>query len=323
MTEDRHTCLFSNGLCQSGTVEGDVKTPAKTEAPDSLCPPCERLVARSVDELPEMWLRLHTSVGDKAIRRSDKVSGTRVLPVPLNLDVDALKLSIVEWLTAAAAVVAVQLNTADPSPANATDREHGEVVGKCVRLLTPHLDKLLGAPADCVTVWRRERVWDKDNLEFWQKDTPAQEDMSGIDIAAKLVRTHKLARSLLGQTNPRYRLSLPCSGCEAPTLFRKIDRQPDGDVMDTVSCDSCGRVTPYKHYEFLATVFVDEEKKRLAEEEAEVNAELERRATAAEQRAAELEAKLSKVRLLTVTPVDEFDVGTLVLFIKDALGEAA
>jgi hypothetical protein len=335
---DRHNCVWTGGLCSSGTVnEQGEAIPAVSEAPDALCPHCEKHLEKCVSELSEMWLQLAVSVGEKSMRRSDKVSGTRTLQVPINLDIDTLKTEVLEWLVAAAARVSEALNTSDPAPrlrrshvargeehhdsaATSTDSEHGEVVIRCVRLLLPHLDKLIAAPSDTLMVWRRK--YESDESGEWYKDTLTAEDMSGAEIAGKLARAHKTGQRILGHTNSKIKQKLVCPLCLEETLFRTVRATTSGRVVDEVHCETCDMTRSHEHYETMCKVSVNAIKEERVTEEERLVAWF-----AAEELWEQLQDALGRLerleRGLYLAGTPEFAALPAGQFAREVLGEAA
>lgn len=298
MTEDRHACL-AGPKCRASVVEDGRKLPAKTEAPDTLCRACVKALERALEELPQLWVRLQLALGDKHTGQGQKVSGTRTLPIPLSTAAEELQAGIVEWLCAAAARVAEQLNADDPQPTSRITAEHARIVQACIRLITPHIDKLLASETDAVTVWGREG------------DATTLTDMSGVDIALELKRLHKRAKLLL--EGPGGQRDLPCPLCESLTVHRHVYKNIAGKVHDIVVCDSCGKDWDYERYGQICEVA----ERHINEEDAEDEVD--------EQQVAELEAlrgKVDRLHKLVGMPdaeVEQFSPQTLIAYLKEVL----
>lgn len=270
MSEDRHRCLAGSG-CGSSVVEDGVKQPAHTEAPDSLCEGCIKSLDRVIGELPEMWISLELALGDKGQGQDQRVSGTRVPPIPLSVTTAAVMDSLVEWVSAGASRVAEMINTTDPSPASRTTQEQGQAIVDGCRLLRTNLDRLLESESDTVSVWlgpketgRPGETWTD---SFGNRRGIKLVDMTGIDIGLEIQRQHRLGRAILGHTQPRQRQPLPCPLCSSATVYRTV-RTIRGKVFDEVNCDSCGRGGSYDWFQRMVGVALHHiEEERVTEDE--------------------------------------------------------
>jgi hypothetical protein len=236
---------------------------------------------------------LSVAIGDKRVGASEKVSGSKSPPIPLNVDVEAAQEAVVWWLQIAAARIAEKLGIDEPEAQSRITTEHARIVEACVRLLRPHVDTLLASPEDSVRVWRRTG------------ESSSFVDKSGIDIAAELVRAHRNARRILGATTPRFRLSMPCPACSSPSLFRRVDKT-DAGVRDEVSCDACRVMWTHDHYLRLVSIFVADEQERQEREDMAINLELQQRAELAEYLLAEKVWQMSLARDCTDISAADF-----------------
>jgi hypothetical protein len=279
-----HRCL-ARTQCRASVMEDGKKMPALTECPDTLCPSCLQLVTRSVDEMPELWLALHLSIGDQTRRPNQKVSASRQPPINLNTDVDALKVAMVEWLTAAAARVAEALNVDDPHPRNNTDSEHARIVWACTRLLASNADRLVSLPADDVMVWLSsaetgypgERLYvDEHGIEH---PGVGQVEMTGAELGLKLVDLRRRARNLLA-LSVHDKVQLPCPYCNEISLTRQHAVYSTGygsSEVDRVDCHLCKRDWQYSHYQQLCLIWVEEDKVEREKLQKQLNEEVKRR----------------------------------------------
>lgn len=69
------------------------------------------------------------------------------------------------------------------------------------------------------------------------------------DSAEEVHDIHRRVRRLLGQTRFAQRLPTPCPSCDTAALVRTVDQ---------INCEECGTVIREEHYEFMATVILDE-----------------------------------------------------------------
>lgn len=256
MSDDRHRCL-SGRQCRFATMEvvdGEKQRVLPlTEKPDTLCTGCISSLRRFIDEAPETWLSLQEALGDRSMRAGEKVSGTKSPPIPIDVEVDAAKEALTEWLIAAAARVAETMGVDDPQPKSRTDDEQHRIIDACTRLVAPNVDRLLDSPMDAVTVWRRTG------------ESTTFVDMSGVDIALELDKVNTRIRRILGTTTPKQWLSLYCPDCDTKTLYRTVDVRGDGKVRDEVSCATCQLSWPYERYSQLCLIVAKEDEMQRAE----------------------------------------------------------
>jgi ribosomal protein L37AE/L43A len=69
------------------------------------------------------------------------------------------------------------------------------------------------------------------------------------DSATEIHDLHTDVRRLLGQTRFVQRLPTPCPACDTAALVRTVDQ---------IACEECGEVIKPEHYDFMATVILDE-----------------------------------------------------------------
>lgn len=208
-----------------------------------------------------IWVALHMAVGDQNMRAGQKVSGSRAARINVNTDVDSAKVEIVEWLVAAAARVAEQMNIDDPQPRNNTDTEHARIVSVCTRIIGPNLDKLLAAGEDDVTIWLPSSQTPFPGERMYNEDHGREHKgvgiiaMSGTRVALKLRELHRDARALLALTTPLDKLSLPCPGCNQYELSRRHTRWGTSEI-DQIDCGNCKLNWPYLRYRQLCLIWV-------------------------------------------------------------------
>jgi hypothetical protein len=263
--EAPHRCMAGTACRGAKLIEKGEQRAAITEKPDSLCARCRGAISLAFNDITETWLALHMAIGDQTRRSAPKVSGSRTPPINLNTDVDALKMSIVEWLVAAAARVAETLNTDDPHPRNNTDTEHVRVVIACSKLIEPNVDALTAAPADDTMVWLPasetaypgERKYIDDNGH--EHHGVGIVRLTGLQIAHRIVELRRKARSLLAMTAPNDKLSLPCPGCNQCELSRRHILTISGKEVDEIHCGNCALTWPYDRYRQLCLIVVKED----------------------------------------------------------------
>ncbi|OYN80439.1 hypothetical protein CG716_09960 [Mycolicibacterium sphagni] len=216
-----------------------MELPALTEKPESICEACRKHVQAVVDDSPAVWDSLHGALGDRSMRAGqERVAGTKNPPIPIDVEVDAVKDALADWLVAAAARVAELLNVDDPQPKSRIDREQRRIVGACTKLVSPHVDALLAAPAESVTVWRKTG------------ESRTFVDKTGIDICLEIVRCHRVAHAILGDQHIHQSVQLPCPNCHARRCSRTVTTRKNGDVDDLIACAECKSSWTYEIYQF-------------------------------------------------------------------------
>lgn len=250
-----HRCLSPQ--CRFAKVETIDGQPQKvlpqTEKPDSLCDGCISSIERFIEEATKTWDSLQEALGDRSMRGGEKVSGTKSPPIPIDVEVDAAKEALTEWLVVAAARVAETMNVDDPQPKSRTDVEQRRIVDACSRLITPNIDRLLDSPPDSVTVWRKTG----ESLTYV--------DMAGTDIGLELDKVNTRIRRILGTTTPKQWLTLYCPDCDTKTLYRTVDVRGDGNVRDEIACATCPLKWPYERYQQLCLIIAQEDEMQRAE----------------------------------------------------------
>lgn len=280
--EITHACIAGQE-CRGATTTDGQRSPKTTEKPDAVCEPCTHAVTVAVNDMVEIWLALHMAIGDQTRRKAQKVSGSRSAPINLNTDVDALKMSITEWLVAAAARVAETLNIDDPHPRNNTDTEHARIILACTRILTPHIDTLTHSGADDVMVWLSASETEYPGERFYI-DTDGVPHVgvsivryTGLQIANQLVNLRRKARSLLALTTPQDKLSMPCPGCNQNELTRSHIVSINGKDIDQIDCGSCRLSWPYERYRQLCLIWVKEDEMERDKLQKQLDAERQKR----------------------------------------------
>jgi hypothetical protein len=288
-----HRCLASTG-CR-GAVSVDDPTTGQTSRQAALipqehglCDACRNNVEHTINDLTETWLALHMAIGDTGRSLNQKVTISRAAPINLNTDADALKVSIVEWVSAAAARVAEQLNIRhdDDHPGvearNSTDAEAARVMIASTRILSPNVDRLIEQPADEVMVWLTPKETQYPGERKYIDENGIThvgirvEPMSGAELALKLIELRRKARSFLALTTPLDKLSLPCPRCNQYELTRKHERRR-GREIDQIDCGACSLNWPYEQYRNLTLIWVRDDEMEREKLQKQLDAEKERR----------------------------------------------
>lgn len=288
-----HRCLAGTG-CR-GAVSVDDSTTGKTmrqaaliEQEHGLCDGCRNNVEHTINDLTETWLALHMAIGDTSRRLNQNVSISRAAPINLNTEADALKVAIVEWVSAAAARVAEQLNIQrdDDRPGvearNATDTEAARVMIAATRILGPNIDRLIELPADNVMVWLTSKETQyPGELKYVDENGTTHigwrvEPMTGAELALKLIELRRKARSFLALTTPLDKLSLPCPRCNQYELTRKHERRRNREI-DQIDCGACSLNWPYEQYRNLTLIWVRDDEMEREKLQKQLDTERERR----------------------------------------------
>lgn len=196
----------------------------------SFCPRDREHIARSLDELPGLYVRLHAELGEKGTASGERVAMSKSAPIPLNASVDALMRSITEalysWHERVAAVASLSFPSADMS----RRRRDGLAVDQAVTVLGGHLDALLALGPE--PMWRT------------RSEGRELEDLDGAAAGLEVLHLHYLCRAVLGETRakPEELLGVPCraDSCGYRALRRaELPSDPDAPVWWT-ECGQCG-----------------------------------------------------------------------------------
>lgn len=196
----------------------------------SFCPRDREHIARCLDELPGLYVRLHAELGQKGTATGERVRMSKSAPIPLSVSIDALMRSITEslysWHERVAAVACLSFPSADLS----RRRRDGLAVDRAVTVLGGHLDALLAlGPED---MWRT------------RPEGRVIEELDGAAAGLEVLHIHYRCRSVLGETRakPEELIGIPCraDGCGIRGL-RRCDPPSDSDDPGYWSeCTACG-----------------------------------------------------------------------------------
>lgn len=231
MTVETHRC-YRGPRCVDAEPSKGERHGREIAAEAGLCPSCDRVVDRAIRELPADYVQLHSIIGKVKGTGGEIVSGSRELPIPLDLGVEALASELVHaatsWAAAVSDVLGVNIGVRTirsyrPAVALAYAVEH--LVGNLSVLLA-----LRDVP--CAD---------------WVDGELTAVERHGYQGATDLLVLHERARATLGLTRLTHRLPVPCPRCERPALLRR-----DGD--DTVHCATCAHRLPWDDYQDLCNV---------------------------------------------------------------------
>lgn len=231
-----HRCVRGRQCVDHESTPDGHRVGAATEAPDTLCPTCERRAGRACAELPRLYAELETIIAARTVA-GEHVSGTKDLPTPLRLDVVMLQAGIDASLTAWAQPVAGRCRI-PWDPAAVRRLRPGPRVHRAAHILASNLDAFLRLPAVLVAVWTAE------NAITTIKST-------GMDGALRLLALHQRGRQLVTGGPGDARLPVPCPQCEAPALVRR-------NGADQVTCQACSSSWPEGDYRRLCLILADD-----------------------------------------------------------------
>jgi hypothetical protein len=236
-----HLCAAQN-RCRGWYLNDGIRAPAIIEDSHGLCRRCYTSVKHAVAALDTDWQRLSTAIGERAQTGQQFVTGTRELPMPLNGTVIALRSSLSEWAEAAMWMIAEALgiDVKIRHKAKGWPVHDRPVIEQAAAALPENLKLLLQAPEQSVSVWSK-------NGFGW-----ITSELDGIAVALKLADLHHEVNSVLGETNPRTRLCMPCPHCGAKATLGVDNGQTD------VTCTACGGQWNQRQYDWLAKLLITE-----------------------------------------------------------------
>lgn len=203
--------------------------------PEGLCEGCTRRVASALAELPTDYVELNLLLasGESGIF-TDIVTGTRELPIPIRVSVEALQASIVHEAQAWAEPVAERLGI-DWDTARVAHCRPGHTLQRASQLLANAVGTLLALPAQ----------------EYRHHATGEWHELDGIDGAIELLRLHDLVRFVAGKTKLVHRLPAPCPRCERMSLVRH-------NGSEVVQCEGCGVRWGFDDYTRLTLILAED-----------------------------------------------------------------
>jgi len=242
-----HQCAYGP-RCRDHIEVDKVKCGQPIEDQRGLCRRCYGMVRHAVEAMGSDYDALSAAVGDHAVTGQTRVAGTREPPMPLNGTILALRSTLSEWAEAALWMVAEPLgiDVRERHKAKGWPVKDGPVIEQARRILPPNLKLLLDAESQPVTSWYAGGFMVK--------------DMDGIDVAMKIADIHADVNRVLGQTNPRLRLSLPCPAVDCGARTLGVD-----NGSTDVTCTTCGGRWPQDQYDWLARLFIEDENEKDAE----------------------------------------------------------
>ncbi|MCP3801840.1 hypothetical protein NLX83_21475 [Allokutzneria sp. A3M-2-11 16] len=193
-----------------------VRLGARIATLNGLCSVCTEHVRRAISALPLDYAELSTVLGVSGGGGAERVAGSRELPVPVRLEVEATQRKIAfeadRWAEIVADVRCLSWAVDGLRPA--------VMIERAAALLTERLDVLLTVPPWPVTEWNAEGA-------EW-----SVVECDGLTGALTLMALHTAVTALAGRAEQDTRLPMPCPRCERLAL-----RRPNG--TDHADCRAC------------------------------------------------------------------------------------
>ena len=233
---------------------------AQIPAIHGLCDACTRAVTHAIRHLPGDVVELTTLLGNSSSTAEVFVDGSRDLPVPIRLGVEALRTEIDDELQAWVEPVAEHLGI-DWDTLAARRSRVAVRAKRAADTLAARVDVLLALPEQEHPAWADgEPVWDPAFHPDRVQDTVVRDGIAG---GLALLELHRRAYAAAGRTELVHRLPVPCPWCDHMTLVRR-----NGAAEVTCERSGCRGAAgiPEKHYSWFVKVTVEEEQRRMAEQ---------------------------------------------------------
>lgn len=238
MSDDQtHRCRRGGRCSDHERLPDGSRLGSRINHEDGLCTSCEKQVVRAISELPRDYTELALLLGKAGSGAGDKVSGTRELPVPIRLSIEALMTRIVHESQCWAESVAEKMRI-DWDTQHARDSRPGVVLDRACSLLAKAPSALLALQPTTHVVWGR----DEDGDDTWE-----DEERDGVEGALLFLDLHHQARSYAGLTRLVERKTVPCPRCDAQALTHESG-------AELVVCGACGREYTLDEYDKLCTI---------------------------------------------------------------------
>ena len=210
---------------------------AEIHTETGLCLTCTRIVTDGITELPADYVALTGALQRGSSGMGELVSSSPELPIPIRIDVAALRDEIVRVATTWAEPVADLLRIRWDTQAVALHTRPAVALDRASRILAAALPALLNLRAVLVQTW-------SDSGEYWQFEAA-----NGIDGALELLRLHEVTRAALGRNRLVHQLPAPCPDIDCGE--RRLVRENGASQVD---CEACGRVWTEDDYRRLTLI---------------------------------------------------------------------
>jgi hypothetical protein len=217
--------------------------------PRAFCAADRGKVAAALAELPRLYVSLSAELGSPS--QASTITRSPFGPrLPLRGDIEAIMALFTEVL------VSWHVRVADVARLSAPperDEEHrpvardGWYVGRAVAVLTPRLDALLALePGPVRRAVSHALLADLGDIDGHVRSVYAAilPDLSGADAGLEILRLHRVARSVLGETRPRpvELLGVPCRDPDCDMLALRRAELPSDPAEPAwwSECTQCG-----------------------------------------------------------------------------------
>ena len=214
---------------------------ALLDRPEGLCVACAARLVRTVRQLPGDVDTLDELIGDQTYRPETTVNGSRDLPIPIRLGVEALRSRIDFEAVFWAEVLGMETPLACRLRARVT---------RAAEWIGPRVDALLRLGPQERTAWTAAGEPLRD--AWGEREVVERTGLSG---ALRLFSLHAGVRQVAGRTTLVHRLTPCCPICEQPALVRH-------NGADVVKCEHCGKRIEEKHYDWFVDVTIRAEEQR-------------------------------------------------------------
>lgn len=225
----------TNTLDKNSTTR--VRTPDWATTPGGLCRMDTTLVHRAISELAGDYHELGDLLGKGAQPLAEHTGGTRELPVPIRLGVEALQAAIVDEAERWAWPVAERAGLDYTDTGRADYRLH-----RATRILLDRWPYLLDVPPTEVV-----RIDGREETSRTGRNPRAITTEDGVEGALTLLALHEQVAAVAGRTHRAERLWTPCPKCERLAIER-----PEG--AGHVECRRCHYREPWERYEERASI---------------------------------------------------------------------
>jgi hypothetical protein len=225
--------------CPAQVPDGDGGLAADWADGGPYCPRCARTLDRVILGMPARYVWLRCRIGRRDVRaKAPRVSGSQEPRLEYRVEVDELIRDMTLVLGSWGRRVSAVMRLSPPR-----GRRDQVIIPDAARVLSPHLDVLLGLPAARMyrprpvtrddprpaAGTRAEATWEAG----WLEERPS---LSGADAGEELFGLAWRCRRLLGETDPpaEYLDGVPCHSCGVLAVYAC----PDAAYRS--ECAGCG-----------------------------------------------------------------------------------
>jgi hypothetical protein len=239
------------------TSDGPERIPLR--GPRAFCDPDRGKVETALNALPRDYAALAADLGSPG-QAAGAVRSPFGPRIPLRLGTEALMRSMTESLTSWHDRVAGIASLTPPPDRDEEQRRiarDGWLTSRAVQVLAPRLDALLALPPEPM-----RRTATHHLVQLLGDDAPdgtvragyasLRPDLDGGDAGLEILRLHRMARAVLGETRPRpvELLGVPCrrEECDMRALRRADLPDDPGENPPWSECAECGDVMTEAEY---------------------------------------------------------------------------